>query len=105
MSEAFIRRVFEQSEGMAILASCKQGQLSYEWREKGCGVFTYYLLEALEGRADWDGKGFVTVQDVNRYVANGVKLWAVQHNVSQTPTLQYSVAGDIVLCTSGGRGE
>ena len=32
MTKEFIERVFEQAEGMAILASCKQGQLSYEWR-------------------------------------------------------------------------
>ena len=97
MSEAFIRRVFEQAEGMVILASCKQGQLSYEWRENKRSVFTHFLLEALGGAADRDEKGFVTVQDANRHVVNGVKLWASQHNTSQTPTLQYTVAGDIVL--------
>lgn len=101
MSAAFIRRVFEEAEGMAILASCKQGQLSYEWREPGPGkgrsVFTYFLLEALTGAADRDEKGFVTVQDASRHVTNGVKLWASQRNTSQTPTLQYTVAGDIIL--------
>lgn len=98
MSEEFIRRVFEQAEGLAILASCKQGQLSYEWRVRERSVFSHFLLEALARESDRDEKGFVTVQDVNRHVANGVKLWASQHNVSQTPTLQYTVAGDIILC-------
>ena len=97
MSVEFIRRVFEQAEGMAILASCKQGQLSYEWQGQERSVFTHFLLEALAGQADRDEKGFVTVQDANRHVVNGVKLWASQHNVSQAPTLQYTVAGDIVL--------
>lgn len=98
MSAEFIQRVFEQAEGMAILASCKQGQLSYEWQDEGRSVFTHFLLEALTGEADRDEKGFVTIQDVNWHVADGVKLWAAQHNVSQTPTLQYTVAGDIVIC-------
>jgi len=97
MSEEFIRRVFEQAEGLAILASCKRGQLSYEWRENERSVFTHFLLEALEGQADRDEKGFVTVQDANRHVTNGVKLWASQRNLSQIPTLQYTVAGDIIL--------
>jgi hypothetical protein len=97
MSEAFIRRVFEEAEGIAILASCKQGQLSYEWRDNERSVFTHFLLEALAGQADWDEKGFVTVQDASRHVTNGVKLWASQRNTSQTPTLQYAVAGDIIL--------
>jgi hypothetical protein len=100
MSEGFIRRVFDQAEGFAVLASCKQGQLSYEWRAKERSVFTHFLLEALDGIADRDCKGFVTVQDVNRHVTNGVKLWASQNNVDQTPTLQSAVAGDIILCTS-----
>jgi hypothetical protein len=101
MSAEFIRRVFEQAEGLAILASCKQGQLSYEWQMRERSVFTHFLLEALEGQADQDEKGFVTVQDANRHVVNGVKLWASQRNVSQTPTLQYTVAGDIILTHPG----
>lgn len=97
MSAEFIRRVFEEAEGMAVLASCKQGQLSYEWQESERSVFTHFMLEALAGDADQDGKGFVTVQDASRHVVDGVKLWASQHNVVQTPTLQYAVVGDIVL--------
>lgn len=99
MSNAFMQRVFEQAEGLAILTSCKQGQLSYEWQAQQRSVFTFYLLEALQGAADQDAKGFVTIQDVNRHVVNGVKLWASQHNVSQTPTLELQVAGDIALAS------
>jgi uncharacterized caspase-like protein len=97
MSAKFIRHVFEQAEGMAVLASCKQGQLSYELETKEGSVFTRFLLEALTGQADRDEKGFVTVQDASRHVTNGVKLWASQRNRSQTPTLHYTVAGDIIL--------
>jgi uncharacterized caspase-like protein len=97
MSEEFIRRVFEEAEGSAVLASCKQGQQSWEWPETGNSVFTHFLLEALQGKADGDGKGFVTVSDAGRYVTDGVKRWAAANGVPQTPTLQYLVAGDIVL--------
>lgn len=97
MSAEFIKRVFEQAKGMAILTSCEQKQLSYEWEKQERSVFTHYLLEALQGKADQQGKHFVTVQDVNWHVVNGVKLWASQNNTSQTPTLQYTVAGDIIL--------
>ncbi len=97
MTKEFIERVFEQAAGMAILASCTQGQFSYEWRGQERSVFTHYLLEALGGEADRDEKGFVTVQDASRHVTDRVKLWASQHNAKQTPTLQYTVSGDIVL--------
>jgi len=83
---------------MHCLASCKQGQKSWQWPEKDRSVFTYYLLEALSGRADLEGKkGFVTVSDTSQYVTNGVKSWAAVNGVPQTPTLQYTVAGDIIL--------
>ena len=71
--------------------------MSYEWPDKLKSVFTHYLLEALRGKADRDDKGFVSVQDVNRHVNDGVKLWASKHNHIQTPTLSYQVDGDIVL--------
>jgi uncharacterized caspase-like protein len=97
MSEEFIRRVFLEAAGMAILASCQQGEQSYEWQAEQQGAFTHFLLEALSGQADLDGKGFVSVQDAARYVVNGVKEWAAQRNVSQTPTLQAEMSGDIML--------
>lgn len=97
MPPDFIQRVFEQAEGIATLAACKQGEFSYEWPEQNRSVFTRYLLKALQGEADWDDKGFVTVQDASRYVVDGVKLWASQRNISQTPTLQCTMAGDIIL--------
>jgi hypothetical protein len=101
MTPEFIQRVFEEAEGMAVLASCKQGQQSWEWPEQQRSVFTYYLLEALTGKADLDDKGFVTVSDASRHVTDGVKAWAIERGVPQTPTLQYTVAGDIILLRYG----
>jgi uncharacterized caspase-like protein len=97
MTPEFIQRVFEEAEGMAVLASCKQGQKSWQWSEKGRSVFTYYLLEALSGNADLSKKGFVSVSDASQFVTDGVKSWAANAGVPQTPTLQYTVAGDIIL--------
>jgi hypothetical protein len=33
----------------------------------------------------------------SRHVTDSVKSWATQEGVPQTPTLQYTIAGDIVL--------
>jgi hypothetical protein len=97
MTEGFIRRVFEQARGIAVLASCERGQVSWEFPQERCSVFTYYLLEGLRGKADLDDKGFVTVGDISRYVSDQVQNWAATHAREQTPTLQYTVAGDIIL--------
>ena len=97
MPPDFIERVFEQAKGQVILASCEQGQVSYEWQAQERSVFTHFLLEALQHQDYYDEKGFVTVQDVNRHVTDGVNKWAFQHKRAQTPTLQGKMAGDIIL--------
>lgn len=98
MSAAYYNAFFPgPAEGLAILGSCKQGQNSYEWRQRSSSVFTYFLEEALSGNADGARHGYVTVTDVNRYVHDNVKLWAFQRKIAQEPTLQCEVAGDIVL--------
>jgi hypothetical protein len=97
MPPDFIKRVFEQARGQVVLASCKQGELSYEWQAQERSVFTHFLLQALKGEADYDEKGFVTVQDVNRYVVDGVRTWGFNQHRSQTPNFQGVMAGDIVL--------
>jgi hypothetical protein len=102
MSAEFIQRVFAEAEGLAIFASCKQGQRSWEWPEQQQSVFTYYLLEALQGKGDFSRKGFVTVSDASAYVTDRVKIWSAEHHIPQTPTLQYAVSGDIVLCHYAG---
>lgn len=96
-SDEFIRRVFEQAEGLAILASCTQGELSWEDHDLGQGVFTSFLLKALSGAADRDGKGFVTAQDINRHVSDGVREWAAKQHTTQTPTFKSEMAGDIII--------
>jgi hypothetical protein len=101
MTAEFMERVFARAEGTAILASCQQGQISYEWEEAGRSVFSHYLLEGLAGAADLDGKGFVTVQDLNRYVADQVTAWAVERGRAQAPTLGGGWSGDIVLAECG----
>jgi uncharacterized caspase-like protein len=97
MSPEFMQRVFAEAEGLIILGSCQQGQVSYEWEQAGQSVFTHYLLEGLTGAADFDGKGFVTIQDINRYVVARVKRWAVEHGRLQTPMLGGGWSGDVVI--------
>jgi serine/threonine protein kinase len=97
MTPEFMQRVFDEAEGIVVLASCKQGQVSWEWPQENCSVFTSFLLEGTLGAADQDGKGFVTMYDLARYVTDGVKLWAVRRRRVQTPTMQAQVVGDIIL--------
>lgn len=49
-----------------MLVAGGKGELAHE--EGGHGVFTKYVLEALEGAADRDEKGFITFSDISSYV-------------------------------------
>ena len=97
MTSEFLNQAYENAAGTAILAACKQGQRSWESPVLGHGAYTYYLLEALSGRADFTGKGFVTVTDAHQYVSGMVKMWATKNQRAQNPTLEYKVDGDILL--------
>lgn len=97
MSESFYEKMFAESEGFAILSSCKIGQLSYDYPEKNHGVFSYYLLEGLKGAADSDGDGIITVPDSNNYVSKKLHEWSIDKQVQQNPTFDYRVSGDFIF--------
>jgi hypothetical protein len=81
-----------QREGRMILTASDVNQVSQEDPTLGHGIFTHYLLEALNGAADLDGDGAVTVREVHLYLQRKV------HERSagvQTPQL-YNI-GDMVM--------
>lgn len=59
-------------EGFFLLAASRPGEESKEDRGLGHGAFTYSILEALDGRADRDGDGALSVSELFGYVAKRV---------------------------------
>ena len=53
---------------IALLQSCSQGETSLENPDLGHGVFTYYLVEALSGKADYNHNGAVSILELQMYV-------------------------------------
>jgi len=97
MTPEFMQHVYEEAAGIAILSACTQGEQSYEPPDFQNGVFTHFLLEAIQGKADFTNKGFVTITDASEYVTDKVKQWSWQSKCVQTPTLQREGIGDIIL--------
>lgn len=95
MSENFYRALTPRLEGFITIASCKQNQYSYEWPEKRHGVFTYFLLEALNGAADSDKDNKVTLHEAYEYVFQGVSSWCTESNVQirQEPLFSAEYSG------------
>lgn len=95
---AFIQNAFELAEGFALIAASTAQQVAQEWREAKHGVFTYYLLEGLTGKADYSSKGFVSVQDLQTYVVNNLRQWNVRHGGRiQEPTFRADGIGDMIV--------
>ena len=99
MSETFADALKElcNNEGWAVLSACKQNQISQECNEKKHGVFTYYLIEGLLGRADSNQDGLITLFEANEYANRNTKRWAFEKGYEQTPEFHCNITGDIIL--------
>ena len=84
MPEGVIEQL-EDGRGITTLTSCDVDEVSHEWDEKGHGVFSYFLAEALEGGCPPDAQGRVTADAVYTWVHDRVRRWAAQHRCRQTP--------------------
>lgn len=97
MTKGLQDALFPTMEGFAILSSCKLHEVSYEMPEKKHGVFSYYVVEGLEGAADFDSDRHIMVSDVSRYATEKTMDWCFKEHVQQTPNLESHVVGDLIL--------
>jgi cellulose biosynthesis protein BcsQ len=86
------------NEGWVVFSSCKQDELSHDFPEQQHGVFTHFLLEALNGAADVDRDGVITANDTATYTINNTKRWAFSKGVNQNPEFKCNLTGaDVIL--------
>jgi len=92
----YIEKLAASKEGITKITASRADEISQE-RENlggGHGVFTYYLLQALEGRADENRDGFVTMTEAYDYLYDRVRS-DTRH--SQNPWASSYVSPDIPL--------
>jgi uncharacterized caspase-like protein len=82
--------------GSAVLLACSEGERAWEQPEINHGVFTYYLMEGLNGAAA-EADGRITMTSLGDYVQQKVGNWALKNNKTQTPDLQQFGAAKIVV--------
>lgn len=95
-SNQLLVEMAQTSEGCAIMTASTGAQKSYEdakWGG-GHGVFTYSLIQALKGKADYDENKIVTINEVNEYVFRTVTE-ATQRK--QQPSFQGSFDNDFPM--------
>lgn len=75
----------KQGEGRAVFTSSKGSQLSWIHPKKQMSIYTYHLLEALQGMANKPGDDAVYVSDLISYVGRNVKKTALEFDKKQEP--------------------
>ena len=93
VSENFLSRL-SKGKGRIVLSASKASEVSEEREDLGHGVFTYYLLEGLRGKADADKDGIITVDEAYGYVSKKVPEATGQN---QHPIKKGEVEGQLVL--------
>ena len=73
LSGEFLSRMVEGGRGRVILAASGPNESARELERLGHGVFTYFLLEGLRGRADDNRDGDVTVDEIYEYAFQEVR--------------------------------
>jgi hypothetical protein len=76
LANQYLEQLLYKEEGRAVITSSDVNEKSLESKKwgNGHGVFTYYLLEGLKGRADSNQDRFVSVGELFRYVRQKVRL-------------------------------
>ena len=84
--------------GIITFASCLPHEVSQESTAWNNGAFTKALIEALQGRADYDGNKTVTLSETDDYVSKRVIALTknTQHTTSPRPT---GVESSLALAT------
>lgn len=84
-------------EGRVMISASNGKELSLELDEYRHGVFTYYLLEGLKGKADLNQDGYVEVEEIWDFVKRQVQDKARAEGNKQTPMLQGELSAGIAL--------
>ncbi len=86
-----------RGEGRVVITSSNGKQLSLEIKEYGHGVFTYFLIQGLIGKADQDLDGYITLDEIWDHVKNNVKNTARKYGIHQTPIIDGRHSSGILL--------
>lgn len=96
LSDQFLERL-TRSRGRVVITASGPNEVALESPELGHGIFTYYLLEGLAGKADRNGDGLVTVSELYEYVEDQVERKAREAGGRQRPLMKGEIEGTLPL--------
>jgi uncharacterized caspase-like protein len=96
LSEQFLERI-AAGRGRLVFTASGPNEVALESADLGHGIFTYYVLEGLSGKADRNGDGVVTVSELYPYVEEQVERRARAAGGRQRPLMKGDVEGTLPL--------
>ncbi|MDR0705979.1 MAG: caspase family protein [Planctomycetaceae bacterium] len=82
-------------KGIALLTSCDEGEYSFEDADLQHGVFSHFLIDAIQGSADANNDGLISLLELSSYVCEKTPLYTIKRfSASQTPY----IAGKTTAC-------
>jgi uncharacterized caspase-like protein len=74
--------------GIVLLTSCNEGEYSFEDSNLKHGVFTHFLINAVQGKADMNNDGLISLLELSNYVCEETPLYTMKKfSAAQTPYL------------------
>ena len=77
-------------ERLSVLTAAANDQITGTLEAEGHGLFTFYMLKGLQGEADKDKDGHVTLAELHDYLQGSVRRAARRQNREQEPQLRSS---------------
>ena len=96
LDDLFLERL-TRAKGRAINTASRPAELSIELPELGHGIFTYYLIRGLQGAADLDRDGVVTLQELYQYLEQEVTRRSRAAGGNQHPVMKGELEGVLPL--------
>ena len=76
------------AENVTLFSAASGTEISSAWPEKQHGLFTYWMLKGLQGKADANRDQSLTVQELGDYIEENVSITAGKLDREQTPGVQ-----------------
>jgi len=100
LGDQFLERL-AKSRGRLVIAASGPNEVALEPTDLGHGLFTYYLLEGLAGKADRNGDGIVTVSELFPYLEDQIDRKARAAGGRQRPVMKGDIEGTLPLSRPG----
>ena len=85
---------FAEAKDVVVIASSRENEKSWLWGDAKHSLFTYWVIEAFKGHADFNNDRTVTCDEIVRYLQTNVPLIAkIVLNKDQHPVVLNAEAG------------